>query len=265
MNDKIDIGIFSKICSVFYSLIKNFFGKKDKIIYINSNKKSINRNDLDTVFSTRKVKYVDCQKIYASKSFFKYKLHFWKMRLCLYNLNSNFKDYELFLYGGFASPMFAVFDGYVISNTIKTNLIGYDNKHGIYAITDYLVKEKNVYLEIPDNINELNILISSSLKINPDMCCNNTCCTIQYTKIINDVITKKDLAEIYNYVKRALDLATQKNVKRINMYISAKQPVTFIVGTAIQTYHPSIYVYELIGNKYSIELYLQGNKLKKVK
>lgn len=48
------------------------------------------------------------------------------------------------------------------------------------------------------------------------------------------------------------------------MYISAKQPISFVIGTAIEQRHPEIEVYEYDGNKYAYSLNMKTFDIRRV-
>ena len=57
-----------------------------------------------------------------------------------------------------------------------------------------------------------------------------------------------------------MDLCKDNGVERINLYIAAKQPIGFVIGTAIQSYHPTTYVYEFLEGNYLMPLIIQKGK-----
>ena len=83
----------------------------------------------------------------------------------------------------------------------------------------------------------------------------------EFNRLSGPKVTKSYLQEIYSYAKSLFDLCTNCGVERINLYICAKQPISFIIGTAIQSYHPKIYAYEFNNGKYDHCLNIQLGKL----
>lgn len=255
--------IFKKI----WACITAIFWKNKSIVYLNSNKKSFN---LEEACRSKCINVKDSKVIVLGKnlptSYKMYRTHFKKMKYRLFQIKRNLKENIDFTYGGFVSPMFAVFDGMQIGNTTKLNLVCYDNNKNSYYSILYSRKSRNspAEIECSDVLvgNEINIVISSTYKISPSKY-NASLKTFELEDLTNNKIDNKYLQKVYQFVESVLVWSQTRNIKRINMYISAKQPVSFVVGTAIEERHPEIIVYEYLNNEYAFSLNLKTFKIVK--
>ena len=250
---KIDISLIYKI----WSFIKSIFWKNSNIIYINSNKKIQSKEMIDKVTTTNGYHWVICQSnTKLGYSFYKY--HLLKMKKSLYDITRNSKELNRVTYSGFVSPMFAVYDGYVLGDNRKYCFIDSCSKNSKSYKIDY-EKKTNESNSIEKPFTDIvNVLFPCSFKIKIENDNNNI---YKFNTFLIDKVTEKYLQEVYSYAKRVFDLCNECGVKRINLYISAKQPVSFIIGTAIQSYHPPIYIYEYEGGKYTYSLLIQKGKI----
>lgn len=254
----------------FYKLVSwvgSLFWKKKNIIYLNSNKKNCN---FDDICRSRCVNSNDAKVINIGKELplhFKFlKSHFKRMQFHLYQIKRNLKHHDYFVYGGFVSPMFAVFDGMQIGNTIKTEFVCYDNNTNSYYSIDYHRKSSNS----PSGVDfsgfkgqEINIVVSSTYKIAPTKY-DSTIRTFEFDERLNDRVTDEYLQKVYEFVESVLVGTQTTSIKKINLYISAKQPICFVIGTAIEERHPEIEVYEFDGNKYAYSLNLKTYKIRSI-
>lgn len=253
--------IFKKI----WACITAFFWKNKSIVYLNSNKKTFN---LEEACRSKCVNTKDSKVILLDKTlpttYKMYRRHFKKMQYTLFQIKRNLRENIDFTYGGFASPMFAVFDGMQIGNTTKINFVCYDNNKNSYYSIAYSRKSSNSPNEIKcsDTFEggEINIVISSTYKIAPSKY-NSSFKTFEFEELANNKIDNKYLQKVYQFVESVLVWSQTRNVKRINMYISAKQPVSFAIGTAIEGRHPEIVVYEYSNNEYVYSLNLKTFKI----
>ena len=250
------LSLFLKIISFFGSL----FWRKKSIIYLNSNKKTCN---FDEICRSRCIVYNDAKVINIGKQlpvhYKQYKSHFKKMQYHLYQIKRNLKANKHFVYGGFVSPMFAVFDGMQVGNNIKTEFVCYDNNTNSYYSIKYHRKTSNS----PDGINmsdcidnEINIVISSTYKIVSSKY-NSSIKTFEFDERLEGRVNNAYLQKVYNFVESILVGTQTTNIRKINLFIAAKQPVCFVVGTAIEERHPEIEVFEYDGNRYSYSLNLK--------
>ena len=74
-------------------------------------------------------------------------------------------------------------------------------------------------------------------------------------------VNKEYLNQIYDFTKSILDEANECGVRNVNMYICAKQPISFVIGSAIQTYHPTTKIYEYSQGKYTGCINIQKGRL----
>lgn len=247
--------------------IGSLFWKRKNIIYLNSNKKACN---FEEICESRCVNSNDAKVINISKNapvhFKQYKAHFRKMQYHLYQIKRNLSSHKYFAYGGFVSPMFAVFDGAQIGNNIKVELICYDNDLNVYYSIDYHRKSSNS----PDGVDlsdfdgkEINIVISSTYKIAPSKY-DSSIKTFEFDEKLSGRVTDEYLQKVYRFIEGVLVGTQGSNVTRINLYIAAKQPICYVVGTAIEERHPEIEVYEYDGNRYSYSLNLKTFAIRRI-
>ena len=104
----------------------------------------------------------------------------------------------------------------------------------------------------------MNILFECTNDINTKVVAD-----FKYSKKIGRRVTAKYLQDVYSFARNVFDTCLEQNVKRLNIYIAAKQPINFVVGTAIRSYHPTIYVYEFLEGKYTTHLIIQQGKMGK--
>lgn len=258
------LSIFLKIAAWIGSL----FWKKKSIIYLNSNKKTCNFDEIcnSKCVNTNDTKVINIGKL-LPVHFKQYKSHFKKMQYHLYQIKRNLKSNNHFIYGGFVSPMFAVFDGMQIGNNVKADFICYDNKSNSYYSIDYHRKSSNSPhgLDLSEfSGEEINIVISSTYKIDPSKY-DSSIKTFEFDEKLEDRVTNKYLQRVYEFVESVLVGTQTTGIRRINLYIAAKQPISFVVGTAIEERHPEIVVYEYDNNKYAYSLNLKTFAIEKVK
>lgn len=241
------------------SELKTLFWKNSKIIYINSNKKNQNVNKIDELIPTKDRKWVICQS--NTKFGYKfYKHHLFKMKKRLFDITRNLSETDQLVYSGFVSPMFAAYDGYVLG----------DNRNYIFIDTDsnstdaYKIEYKKRFLKNyefnEEQYEEINVFFSCSTDINMSEFKGKN---FYFNKKSKNKVDTKYLQEVYSYTKSLLDYSNKNNVKRVNMYIAAKQPVSFIIGTAIRSGHPKVFIYEYSNGKYTLPLLIQDGKILK--
>lgn len=263
MNNYIEgLSLIAKI----FATIRSLRWKKKNIIYLNSNKKICN---FDEICESRCVNSNDAKVINIGKKLpthFKcYKSHFKRMQYHLYQIKRNLSSNKYFAYGGFVSPMFAVFDGMQIGNVTQVELVCYDNDTNSYYSLDYRKKSNNS----PSGIaldetcgEEINIVISSTYKIDPSKY-DSSLKTFEFEERLNKKVTNSYLQKVYGFVESVLVVTQTRNIKKIHLYIAAKQPICFVVGTAIEERHPEIEVYEYDNNEYSYSLNLKTFKIRR--
>ena len=250
-----------------FAWIKSLLWKNKNIIYLNSNKKQCN---FDEICSSRCINPNGAKVISISKAFptrYKlYKTHFRKMQYNLYQIKRNLSSNNNFVYGGFVSPMFAVFDGMQIGNNVKVTFVCYDNNNNSYYPIDYHRKSSNS----PAGVDfggfkghEINIVISSTYKIDSSKY-DSSLKTFEYAKRLEGRVTDEYLQDVYQFVESILVGAQKADIRKINMYISAKQPICYVIGSAIEERHPEIEVYEYDGNRYSFSLNLKTFAIKEI-
>mgnify|MGYP007092466543 CR=1 FL=1 len=140
--------------------------RNNKIIYINSNKKIQCKDNIDSLTKTNDYQWVICQFSYKGKfNFNNYKIHFFKMRKHLYDLSRNSKNFNELTYSGFVSPMFAIFDGYIIGDNKKYCFIdcGSDNSHP-YKI-NYSKSNKKIKVSNKPSTDIVNVIFACSFDI----------------------------------------------------------------------------------------------------
>lgn len=253
---KIDLNVFGKVIA----FLKRIWWKNNNIIYINSNKKIFDKDNIDNKIPTRKYKWISCQTIgkLGAKHF---KYHLFKMKINLFNILRNCDDGVNIIYTGYVSPMFATYDGYCLGDNRKYTFIDTLHKNGKSYTINYSKKFVKEKVNIPKDCTEINIKICCTNIIDSDKCLNNL--SFDFIKEV-DKVSVDILNQIYSFVKNILDECNNSDVNRVNLYIAAKQPISFICGTAIQGYHPLVAVYEYDCNKYSKCFEIQHSKIVEV-
>lgn len=253
------ITLIIKILGKLYSLIINC----TRVIYISSNVKILNKNDIENKITKFENKiFIENQKIDCNK-LKKYKKHHFFQKILLHAITLKLKKFKDIIYCGYSSQMFSIYDGYVLSNINKYHFLEYNNRN--YYLIDYKNINQKRKIDIDFSKNEINLIISTSYNINIDDCKNVP--NIIFDKKI-DKINSEYLNDVYNFVKNTLDSCCQnkegQKINRVNIYITAKQSVSFIVGTAIQSYHPDIYIYEYRENRFKYYMDLKHDKIMEV-
>lgn len=251
--NKVKLDFLGKIIAI----IKRITWKNNNVIYINSNKKIFDKENIDNKIPTRKYEWISCQTI--SKLGIKlYRIHLFKMKINLFNIMRNCTDDANIVYSGYVSPMFAAYDGYCLGDTRKYTFVDTLQKNSKPYVVNYTKNFSKHKIFIPDENLEINIKVCCTNSINDDKCLNNL--SFDYTKEV-DKVNNKILNEIYSFVRNVLDACTNSKVVKVNLYIAAKQPISFICGTAIQSYHPLVVVYEYDCNKYLKSFEIQNSKI----
>ena len=251
MEIKLGLTIIQKICAIFKSL----FWKNKNVIYVNSNVKIFNIEESKYLVKPSDVKIINCQSK-KSSSLKDLKRHFLIMRINLFQILRNLRESSKITYCGFCSTMFSIYDGYQIGNTTNFQLIDFNKNY--YLINDN-IEYSSKKMSLDDSKKEINIVISSSYDISnlkikdfPSYRFD-----IKEPNLLNGFY----LSNIYFFVKSILDSCGDYNIKKVNLYVAAKQSVNFVVGLAIQNYHPQIYVYEYRENKFKYCMDLFNNKI----
>ena len=109
--------------------------------------------------------------------------------------------------------------------------------------------------------NAINLLVESSCKIHNDLIPNTFPVYSLGIDLIDDRITSNYLNSLYFKMIDFLDSASEAGVKEIHLFAASRQIVSFVLGTAIQSRHPRIIVYEFDGTKYTWSLDLKKGKV----
>lgn len=246
---EIDVSLIYKVISC----IKTLRWNNPDIIYVDSNKKRQNKRFIDAVASTFGCKWVLCES--NTKLGYKhYKCHLLKMKHSLYDILRNTSNSNKLIYSGFASPMFAAFDGYCLGDTRKYTFVDLNSCNSKPYKIEYNKKYIKRNLTEKPNSKIVNVIYSCTADIDASSISGYK---YIFSEKSGDNVKAKYLQIIYSFTKDVLDLCKNNGVERINMYIAAKQPISFIIGTAIQSYHPNVYIYEFIEGKYTTPLNIQ--------
>ena len=235
------------------SFIIRILWRNENIIYVNSNKKTFAWDYIDSVTKTKGYKWLTCES--NTKLGYKlYNLHLIKMKKDLYVILKKSREGNDLVYAGFVSPMFAVYDGYCIGDARNITFVDLNSS----SSAPYKIDYKKHFIK-----NEINKISKESVNVVFE--CSNSINGInadyKYSKRSGDAVSLEYLQDVYSFTKSVLDSCLNCGVKSINFYLATKQPVSFVIGTAIQSYHPSVYVYELVEGKYVKPLIIQSGKL----
>lgn len=242
------------VVELLFRFAKLIFWKNMNVVYINSNVKPTNKEDLPKI-SPSNSKYVLCQSK-KSSSVSSLRNHFCRMRVNLFQILKNVNNISNFTYGGFASQMFSIYDGYILGDTLKYNLLGYN---GDYYFIPFKPTHCVERYNIDDSMREINLVLSTSYEIDISKC--KKIPTLIFNEQAPNTLDSEYLNKVYSYVKNVLDSCGKSNVTRVNIYITAKQPVSFAVGVAIQNYHPAVSIYEYRNNHFKYYLDLSVAKI----
>lgn len=241
--------------------IKNFFQKNNRILYINENKKILDLWQIERRQSLKGYQIVLARD--NSKLGYKnVKIHFLRMKKSLFLILGNLTEGPSLLYSGFASTPFAAFDGYCLGD--NENITFYDNDKTTNEEYAIVFKKKarlakNIF-PIKNGEKEVSLLLSCSYPITPE-CCKTNVPQFAFNHISEDEITSDYLNEVFYFVSDFLDECREKSVQLVNLYLSSRQPVSFVAGTAIQSHHPHVHAYEFENGKYTWAVDIQDAKL----
>lgn len=249
-----NISLFYKV----YSAIKTFFWNNPNIIYINSNKKKQNKMIIDELVPTRGYKWVVCESN-TKLGYRFYNIHLLKMKKNLYDISRNLSDSNSLIYSGFVSPMFAAYDGFCLGDNRDYTFVDIDsnNSNGYKINYKKNIIKVNEIKEIKDKT--INIIYSSSRDINIKGIDKSG--TFYFYEKSGNKVKPNYLQKVYSYTKQLLDICSSNGVEQINMYIAAKQPVSFIIGTAIRSGHPKVYIHEYFEGNYVLSLLVQEGRI----
>ena len=254
----VDVSLIYQI----FSAVKTIFWRNDKIIYINSNKKIQSKESIDSLTGTKNYHWINCQSHFKGGFKLKnYKYHLLRMKKHLYDISRNLEVTHHLTYSGFVSPMFAAYDGFCVGDNVNCTFIDCDSGNSTaYKINYFKNLQETPALEKP-GAKSVNVLFCCGHEINiPNTNLPTYCFSRKFVKRL----TQSYLHEVYTYAHAVFDLCKDSDVKRINLYIAAKQPISFVIGTAIQALHPKIFVYEMVGNEYKYAMCIQTGKLEAV-
>lgn len=235
--------------------------KSSDVLYCDSNKKEISDNQFKTVIN----QYNDWEHVFVSShmpiSFRKYKWHFLKQRYCLYKILKNIQSVKTIAYSGMASTPLSVFDGYILGDSHIYKFYDMNNLNSeLYSISYHKNQDSSgCSFNIPENAEEVCLVIDTSSPVS--MSSIKPFPPNSYGKILPKKLTSKNLQDVYNFVFDFMEACNRVGVKKVHLYANCKQPVAFIVGTAIQPKHPETIAYEWYLGEYRWALSLPKAKL----
>lgn len=233
----------------FFSFFRYLFKKNNKVIFLHSNVKQMSEEDYDGVVKRLNYSKYNVQskkkKINASKWFL------FRTKLALYKIYRDNSKIVNFTYGGFVSVPLSIYDGYVVGDNHNCTFICVNRDNNEVYKVEYKKNKINSDLfkmNFPKQCTEVALIINSSFKISE----NN----IRYPIIKLDFLCDKQinneyLNKMYSYVFDILSKCKDMGILKVHLYCSSLQPISFIIGTAIQTYHPQVIVYEFFNGEYT--------------
>lgn len=242
--------------------VKALFWRNNDIIYLNSNKKIFDFESIDSTRSINKTKIIDNQRTRKNYGFRYAKWHFFRMRILLYQMRLNLKYNPQITYTGYVSTPFAIYDGYIFGD--NHNYTFYDTSKNAgkpYKVLFNKLRKKQNIFNIPQGIQEFNLLISSSFNINKSFL--NGKPYEEFNITCPDKITKDYLSEVFYYVSDFMDACRDNGINIVNIYSATRQPISFVIGTSIQSHHPLVKAYEFEKSSYTWNVEIQNNQLKK--
>lgn len=255
VNMELKIKLFEKI----FAFILSMFWKNKNFVYINSNKKNLNIESIKPLVKPSDSKILNCQtnKTATIRSS---KRHFAKSKIYLYQIQKNIRDNCIFYYCGFPSQMFSIYDGYILGNTQYPKFLELGANEKFYSV-DFKLKIKESETENIFDSEEINLVIETSYMIDENKLKKYP--TYYFKEKAPNKITGEYLNKVYNFTKSFLDKCNGYKINKVNLYITAKPSVSYVVGTAIQTYHPNINIYEFINNEFAYHLNLNKGRIEK--
>jgi hypothetical protein len=262
------IGAISASLDIFaqlYYFIKSLFWKNKNILYINSNKKVFDEKPIGRCLP-KDIDIDDYKNITVNSDlkigFKNAKAHFLRMKKSLFEISQNLKRDPKIIYGGYVSVPFAVFDGYCLGDNHEYELV-YTSKNNMDMYSAKFTKERKTakqHFDIKKHEKVVNLLIPSSYPISHDAVSTNEP-IFEFPNTAEDLIEDDYLNSLFYFISDFLDECREKCVGCINLYIAAKQPVSFVTGTAIQAHHPLVNVFEFENGKYTWNLEVQNGKI----
>ncbi|MGI6644459.1 MAG: SAVED domain-containing protein [Bacilli bacterium] len=244
-----------------FAYIMSLSWKGKDLIYIHSTKKTFSIDEIDSRMKIKKAHIINHQPKRVKFGLKGYKMHFKKMQINLYNILRNYDDIGFIAYAGFVNVPFAIYDGYCLGDT--KNYVLFDtmkNTSGVYKI-NFNRKRSNInaFDLLLDDVKEVELYISSSYEIKYQK--SHAKAQFEIKSIIDDKISKNYLNDLFYKVADFLDYCRSNKVKKIHMYCASRQPVSFIIGTAIQSHHPEVIVYDFENSEYTWGLSVQKGKI----
>lgn len=235
------------------------FWKKSDLVYINSNKKIFDQGQIDSQMRTKNTKWIVVESKGDKLGWKFIRFHFFCMKAGLFQIIRNICYTPHIVYAGYASVPFAMFDGYVLGdNHDYTFFDTTKNTNTTYKIDFSKKRITNNTFSIA-LVDEVDILISSSATVNHSF--SKSSQFFEFTEQIPDKVSSAYQSKVFYFVSDLLDACRSAGVKRVHLYCSSRQPVSFIVGMAIQSHHPEVVAYEFDGIKYTWGLSIQKAKL----
>lgn len=130
-----------------------------------------------------------------------------------------------------------------------------------FYCVDFKLKIKESEIENILDSEEINLVIESSYNIDESKLMKYP--TYYFKEHVSDKITSDYLNKVYNFVKSFLDKCNEYKIKQVNLYITSRPSVSYVIGTAIQTYHPNINIYEFTNNEFICCLNLNKGRIEK--
>lgn len=243
----------------FLAFISSKFWKNKNFVYINANKKNLNIESIKPLINPSDSKILNCQSN-KTVSIHSLRKHFTKSKIYLYQIQKNIRNNTAFYYCGFSSQMFSVYDGYILGNTIYPKFLEFGKNEKFYSI-NFKLKNQNQNIKKIGESESVNLVIETSYKIDSKKLKSYP--TYYFTEKAPEKITIEYLNRIYNYTKDFLDKCNEFKIKNVNLYITSKPSVSYVVGTAIQAHHPNINIYEFINNEFAYYLNLNKGRIEK--
>lgn len=254
------INLILKIGAFFAKWLGGF--DKD-IIYINCNKKYVDKRDVEKLIGLEGKKYVYI-KTSCELSSKRKKRHFNLMKFYLILIQKSKKYNKQIYYSGFSSVPFTVYDGYCFNdNTNITFLENNKDTQEKYLINRSFFESECMSFNIDSigSINDVNVVINSSFNVNSELLPKRDTINVDL-KMSEEKITNEYLQRVYSTCCKLFNDLQEKDVKNIHLYVAARQSVSFVIGTAIDKRHPNVICYEFEKNKYTWSVDIINGKVK---
>ncbi len=248
-----------KLVHKIIAKLKSLCWKGKDLIYIHATKKTVDINDIDKLIPIRNAHIIDNQPKRVKLGFKWYNAHLKHMKINLYSILKNYDECGEISYVGYVNVPFAIYDGYCLGDNKDYTLFDSTKNENKFYKIDFKKKRNIANKFSVKQSDEVELYIYSSYKIGKHN--DNDLPKYEFDLPISDELTLDYLNDMFYKITDFLDECRTNGVLKVHMYCATRQPVSFIIGTAIQSHHPEIIVYDFENSKYTWGLSIKKGKL----